>query len=166
MVRTKADGIKAAGSKAPRKQFNSSSSAAGSSSYSDSPLRNNSFPLVNHAKMWPTPKWQKNINSFFTKTGKSTNNEGTTSNSSSGSSSPTNNERIETGDVIVKNKICDNVEEFPAQSSTQEVVNNNNILSEDEPGPSKQKRSGKSRTKGPVSNRKRRVVIADDSDSD
>ncbi|XP_057308792.1 uncharacterized protein LOC130647073 isoform X2 [Hydractinia symbiolongicarpus] len=157
MVRTKADGIKAAGSKAPRKQFNSSSSAAGSSSYSDSPLRNNSFPLVNHAKMWPTPKWQKR---------KSTNNEGTTSNSSSGSSSPTNNERIETGDVIVKNKICDNVEEFPAQSSTQEVVNNNNILSEDEPGPSKQKRSGKSRTKGPVSNRKRRVVIADDSDSD
>ena len=62
-----------AASKAPRKQFGGCSSGSSSSS-TDSPARSNGPPLVNHAKMWPTPKWQKgkvhyfqsNTNTFLT----------------------------------------------------------------------------------------------------
>ena len=49
--------ILAVASKAPRKNFNAGGSSASSSSGGEA--FNSSFSAVNHAKMWPTPKWQK-----------------------------------------------------------------------------------------------------------
>lgn len=51
----------AVAAKAPRKNFGGSSGGA-SSVYNSSPSSNNSnFGLCNHAKMWPTPNWQKGM---------------------------------------------------------------------------------------------------------
>lgn len=53
----------AVASKAPRKNFNAGSSSSGAGASEGG--SNSSFNLVNHAKMWPTPKWQKGININF-----------------------------------------------------------------------------------------------------
>jgi len=52
--------VLAVASKAPRKNFNAGGSSASSASGSEAGL-NSSFSAVNHAKMWPTPKWQKGL---------------------------------------------------------------------------------------------------------
>lgn len=69
MVRTVADGRKAVGSKAPRKQFGGGGGGGSSSASNASSISSNNpnFGLVNHAKMWPTPTWQKGIGNFFKK---------------------------------------------------------------------------------------------------
>jgi hypothetical protein len=96
MVRTVASsGTKAVGSKAPRKQLGGGSGS--SSVYSGTSSANNvsNFGLCNHAKMWPTPSWQKGIGSFFKKNEKSLQDDDASSSSSSSS------ERMDADDVIV-----------------------------------------------------------------
>ena len=52
--------LSAVASKAPRKQLGGGSGGGSSSMYSNSSSSNNpNFGLCNHAKMWPTPTWQK-----------------------------------------------------------------------------------------------------------
>ncbi|XP_065671309.1 PCNA-associated factor isoform X2 [Hydra vulgaris] len=71
MVRTRAENSsrKAVAAKAPRKSLGGESNGGSSmgSCYDSSSKNGNSFPLINHAKMWPTPAWQKGIKSFFSK---------------------------------------------------------------------------------------------------
>lgn len=97
MVRTVADGKKAVGSKAPRKQLGGASrSSSVYSSSTGSPASNNAnFGGFNHAKMWPTPTWQKGIGNFFKKTDKPQEDDA----SSSSSSHSTDNDRMD--DVVI-----------------------------------------------------------------
>lgn len=97
MVRTVADGKKAVGSKAPRKQLGGASrSSSVYSSSTGSPASNNAnFGGFNHAKMWPTPTWQKGIGNFFKKCDKSQEDDA----SSSSSSHSTDNDRMD--DVVI-----------------------------------------------------------------
>jgi len=97
MVRTVADGKKAVGSKAPRKQLGGGSGGSSSVYSGASPSSNNAnFGGFNHAKMWPTPTWQKGIGNFFKKCDKPPPEDDAASSSSCQSA---DNERMD--DVIV-----------------------------------------------------------------
>jgi len=101
MVRTLADGgsKKAVAAKAPRKNLGCSSGGS-SSVYSSSPSSNNpNFGLSNHARMWPTPTWQKGINNFFKKCDKPMEEEPSSSASDSC-------ERMEDSDVVITSASC------------------------------------------------------------
>jgi len=101
MVRTLADGgsKKAVAAKAPRKNFGGGSGGS-SSVYNSSPSSNSAnFGSFNHARMWPTPTWQKGINNFFKKGDKPDEPEEPASNSDS-------SEHLEDSDVIVTSVAC------------------------------------------------------------
>lgn len=192
MVRTLADGgsKKAIASKAPRKSLGCGSGSS-SNVYNASPSSNNpNFGLVNHARMWPTPSWQKGINNFFKKCEKTVEDEENTSTTDASDSC----ERMDTGDVVITsvscagsssgdrgccssnhNHVCSDDEEDkenidPSSSPERLAPKLNGRQSEgsDSASPSpKQRKKATGKQKAPVkSKKKKRMVLQVDSDYD
>jgi len=185
MVRTVADGKKAVGSKAPRKNLGGASrSSAVYASSSGSPSSNNAnFGGFNHAKMWPTPSWQKGIGNFFKKsdkpqdedagsssscnssedqdrmddvvivTGSNSNGDGS-SNSSSGSSGPS---------MAPRGYSDDEDKENIDPASSPELKENAGRSDSGSPSP-KIRRKAHGKQKAGSAKRKKRAVLQEDSD--
>jgi len=178
MVRTRADNCsrKAVASKAPRKNFNAGGSSSSSSAADGS--QNTSFNVVNHAKMWPAPKWQKGIGSFFQKRENTSNENESSSGSSSAASSqsPTKDERKEeTNDVIVLDEKTDNSPDNATNDTenasdknenTSDKENDTELLKTAKRPSGKQKVSVSGKSLNQSNKKKRRVVLHDSSDEE
>ncbi|XP_032229992.2 PCNA-associated factor [Nematostella vectensis] len=104
MVRTKADGCgrKAVAAKAPRKQVGGGSSGGCSSGAAMTPDKS-SAGGGNQVRWWPTPEWQKGVDSFFTKIDKTDqSNKLTTTNMETASSSSNESTIESTADQDIK----------------------------------------------------------------
>jgi len=185
MVRTVADGKKAVGSKAPRKQLGGAGGSRSGSVYAGagSPASNNAnFGGFNHAKMWPTPSWQKGIGNFFKKCDKPASEDDGGSSSSSSCQSP-DTERMD--DVIVTSVTSSGSSSSSGGDGGSSGALNPRVYSDDEdkenidpasspelketrsefgsPSP-KIRRKANGKQKAAPSKRKKRAVLQEDSD--
>jgi len=181
MVRTVADGKKAVGSKAPRKQLGGGSGGSSSVYSGASPSSNNAnFGGFNHAKMWPTPTWQKGIGNFFKKCDKPPPEDDATSSSSCQS---TDNERMD--DVVIVTSSCEGSGSSNSGGGGSSGSMNPRVYSDDEdkenidpssspelkevrsdsgsPSPKIRRKANGKQKAGP-SKRKKRAVLQEDSD--
>jgi len=180
MVRTVADGKKAVGSKAPRKQLGGGAGGSRSSVYAGagSPASNNAnFGGFNHAKMWPTPTWQKGIGNFFKKCDKpvSEDDQGSSSSScqspdtermddvivTSGSSSSSGGDGGSSGALNPRVYSDDEDKENIDPASSPELKETRSESGSPSP---KIRRKANGKQKAAPSKRKKRTVLAPDSD--
>ncbi|XP_002163831.1 PCNA-associated factor isoform X1 [Hydra vulgaris] len=161
MVRTRAENSsrKAVAAKAPRKSLGSESNGGSSmASCYDSSSKNGSFPLINHAKMWPTPTWQKGIKSFFSK---NENYETDTSCGSSSGSSLTQDDITEPTTLVTENASNN---ELITEDKENLLPSSGSSLTNTSASSSSSSSSSTKRVSKIDSKKKRRVVMDDESD--